>query len=272
MSTHLEAERRNLKDLFGQAAAKERRFLRFSIIFTLVVIAAGFGWIAYSANRVIKLEQRRAALEASNTDLEDKINKNTELLRQVESALDSVDAPLKKIAQGKSDAKQEARSALASISNAQERVHVVIEQAPANRGTEGPLSTPTSPTLVPDVKGLNFANARQRLRQAQLTVTQKVQEGNGAPGTVLYQDPIPGTRAPVGSSVNVYVAPVMVPDLKGLTAAAASQRVRDVGLGVTQKTQEGRGAPGKVLYQDPVAGTRLPAGASVILYVIPGPN
>jgi cell division protein FtsB len=271
MSTHLEVERKELRDLVGKAALKEQRILRFSILFTLAAIGVGFVWISYSANRVIRLEQRRTNLEATNKYLESEINQKKETLRQVDLELDLIGPALTKLAEGKID-KPEAVRALASVSNAKERLHEIISQPPTNRPIEGPSPTPTPPTTVPDLRGLSLADAREKLSHAQLTVTQRVQEGRSDPGKVLYQDPIPGTRVPVGSSVIVYIAPVMVPAITGLTVAAARERVRAVGLVVIQKQQDGRATPGTILYQDPTPGTRLPAGAPVILYVSTGPK
>ncbi|MGZ8843098.1 MAG: PASTA domain-containing protein [Pyrinomonadaceae bacterium] len=274
MSNHLEADQ-DLKNLVKKAAAKERRILRFSLIFTIASVTLGFAWIAYSVNKVIKLEQRKTNLEVFNNDLETRIKERTELLNKLEATLTELRDPLTQIAQEKSidEAKKQAVVALASLSNAQVNVEIANNQPPVSQNQERPPSspTPTPLTTVPEVTGLTLSSAGQKLRQSRLTATQKVHEGKGPGGTILNQDPVPGTRVPIGTSVIVYIIPLTVPTLTGLVAADASQRVRSLGLKVIEEAQLGKGILGTVLYQDPIPGTRLPAGASVKLYVVSGP-
>lgn len=269
MSTHFEAERKLLNNLVNRAAAKEQRVLRFSIVFAVLAIAGGFALITYSAKRVIRLEQRRADLETTIHELE---AQKTALVRDVTSEVERTRTSATNIVEGTSDAKQQARDVLASLSNVQDRLQVALDERPTTRTVINPTPTPTptppQSTSVPDLKGLTLRAAQQKLRQLGLTMAHRVQEGRGTPGTVLYQDPPLGSRVNARSTVTVYVLPVSVPEVRSLTAEAASQKLRSVGFEVLQKAQQGRGVPGTVLYQDPIAGTRMPAGSAVSIYII----
>jgi eukaryotic-like serine/threonine-protein kinase len=60
---------------------------------------------------------------------------------------------------------------------------------------------------VPDVIGLNEAEAVQVLEEAGLAAAAAVAEGATArPGTVITQDPEPGARVDAGSTVTLSVA------------------------------------------------------------------
>lgn len=277
MSLNLEAQRLELKELVAGAAAKERRNLSLSLIFTLLVFAAGTGWIAYATNKVMKLKGQEAELNTAITKLKVDVAEQEGLFRKLSSEIANVKPTLDKCAEGNSSTAQETRVAVAALSSAQQTVQIALNnpiKAPTQQ-TQAPTPTPVT-TTVPDVTRMRFSDAEQKLRAAGLTITRVDQSGNAAPATVLYQDPLPNQRVIGNSQVTLYVvpvpaspAPIALPDLKGLTVEEATRRLLQAGLVVKKVDQPGRGVPGTVLYQDPFAGRRVSAGSQVSIYVIP---
>jgi PASTA domain len=74
-------------------------------------------------------------------------------------------------------------------------------------GPEGRRARRHGRTEVPDVRGLRLDEARHALSHAGLTAEVFRLEPRPAPvmGTVVGQDPIPGTRCPAGRSVRLEV-------------------------------------------------------------------
>ena len=107
------------------------------------------------------------------------------------------------------------------------------------------------------------------IRQAGLEPQQVDQEGLGSPGTVLYQDPLPGRYIPVKAPVKLYVIPALteIPNVKGMPIAEAEKKIGEAKLTVLVVHQEGRGAPGTVLYQDPLPRKNIRVGTQIKLYV-----
>ncbi len=127
--------------------------------------------------------------------------------------------------------------------------------------------------VVPNVTGLSLDRAMQEIKQAGLV-------GNVSPqtkgDTVGNQDPPAGTRVPRGSSVMVYVTSrsggndggsIVVPNVIGLSLDRAIQEIKQVGL----VWAIGDGARGHaVRSQEPRAGTKVPRGSKVMIYVDDG--
>jgi hypothetical protein len=59
-----------------------------------------------------------------------------------------------------------------------------------------------------------------------------------------------------------------IPDVIGLKTADAEQKTRQAGLTVRKVDQPARGTRGTVIYQDPLPGKQVPAGAELSIYVI----
>jgi len=266
----------DLKTLVARAAAKERRNLSLSILFTFIVLAIGFGWIAYSANRVVKLKAQEAELRDAVAKAKVEVAEQEGLLRKLSSDIVNVKPALDRCAEGQNVPSQDAKIAVAALSSAQQSVQVALNN-PIHIDTrkEGPFATPTPVmAVVPAVTQMTFASAEQKIRAVGLTSRRVDQPAKAAAGTVLYQDPLPGQRLVANSPVTLYVVPTSplsteVPDLKGLTFDEAKRRIVQLGLTVKKVDQPGRGTPGTVLYQDPFAGRRVPSGAEVSVYVIP---
>ncbi len=96
-------------------------------------------------------------------------------------------------------------------------------------------------------------------------------------GTVATQSPLPGVAAPYDSPVQVWVslgpgtATVVIPDVAGLTVAAATKAMKDKGLRTEAKTVSHSTVPkGQVISQMPSKGAKVIAGARVGLLVSRG--
>jgi membrane peptidoglycan carboxypeptidase len=142
-------------------------------------------------------------------------------------------------------------------------------------GTEGtpPDCTPIEPTPaedsdveIPDVVGMQQNEAERTLRRAGFQVAVEAAETDQAPaGQVVDQGPPGGTAAPPGSTVTIVVAVepepqgVPVPDLFGLTRAAAEQALGAVGLVANFMGNR----VGVVVDQNPGPGASVEVGSTV---------
>ena len=101
------------------------------------------------------------------------------------------------------------------------------------------------------------------------------QSSNAVPsGDVISENPPAGTSVAAGSSVNLVVssgvALIKVPNVVGLTQAAASSAITAAGLIVGTVTQQSSNAvpSGDVISENPPAGTSVAAGSSVTNLVV----
>lgn len=148
----------------------------------------------------------------------------------------------------------------------------VISQSPP-AGTKADDDTVVDLTIamvsveVPAVISFTVAAARNRLNEAGLnTETRTEVTGNSPGGTVIGQEPAPGSRAIPNSLVTLVVEKelVAVPDLVGATLDAANQRLQERGLAVEQRGVLNTGAaPGTVVGQEPAADTQVDRGTTV---------
>jgi beta-lactam-binding protein with PASTA domain len=122
---------------------------------------------------------------------------------------------------------------------------------------------------VPDVVKLDQAAALAKLKDAGLTlgtVTKKPTTTGAAIGTVIEVKPAVGTQANLGSAIDVVVSggpPVGVPNLSGLTIAAAKAKLTEVGLvGVPNVAC---GTIDKVSNQTPAVNAQVSRGDNISL-------
>ncbi len=213
MSTDQVAEQVNLRELVRDAAAKERKILSLSIILTIVLLAGGFSWIAYSANKVISLKAEQARV---TQDIENKkmlLKTASDALDEERKALDTASAALNNVANGIGDAKQQAKTALVAVSKTQEsprtganpKTLIPNPKTPITTPSPSPTASPSPCILIPKVTGLSFTEAQQAMRQLGFVPIRKDQGGPGAPDRVLYQDPVVGVCKFAGSEVFLYV-------------------------------------------------------------------
>lgn len=118
--------------------------------------------------------------------------------------------------------------------------------------------------IVPSLINLTVPQAIKMLQQNGLTA--RIEE---AGERIADQIPKPGSRIPQGASVLLYTessrygaGEVTVPDLTGKTADESIQLLSEVGLLIKPIGQSG-----KAVKQDPLPGTKVPAGSSIVVYL-----
>jgi RHS repeat-associated protein len=137
----------------------------------------------------------------------------------------------------------------------------------------------TAPVPVPAIEGQLAAAADTVITAAGFTVGEVTSRPSAlvAAGAVISQHPSAGTLAATGSPVNYVVSqgppPVgVVPAVIGLTQGDATSQVSAAGFSSALATQSSSIVPaGRVLAQNPSAGTTAPAGSAVALVVSSGP-
>jgi beta-lactam-binding protein with PASTA domain len=156
----------------------------------------------------------------------------------------------------------------------------VISQDPASgssaaQGSPVKLVISSGPQMVavPNAEGLTQDDATTALTGAKLkvgTVTQQT-SNTVATGKVISQDPASGSSVTEGSPVNLMISSgpqmVTVPNVEGLTQAAATTTITGAKLTVGTVT-----ATGKVISQDPARGSSVAQGSSVNLVISLGPQ
>jgi beta-lactam-binding protein with PASTA domain len=156
--------------------------------------------------------------------------------------------------------------------------NTVVQQDP-NAETEAPIGTQVNLTVaqkemvaVPDLRGRSQAEAEDLLKNKQLHSGEVVKRFSYQPeGSVVLQDPVAGTRVPVGAAVDLWVAasaPVKVPDVRGLRIKEVEKILQAVRLHVGEVSKRLSYQPeGTVVRQEPGAGTRAAPDSSVDVYV-----
>ena len=153
---------------------------------------------------------------------------------------------------------------------------MVAENTPVNLTvSKGP-----APVTVPDVVGLQQAAAATALTGAGLAVGAVTESFSATvpAGEVMSQTPAAGASVAPGTAVDLEVskgpAPaVTVPDVVGMTQAAAATALTGAGLAVGTVTESFSATvpEGQVISQTPVAGASASAGSAVNLVVSKGP-
>jgi len=148
---------------------------------------------------------------------------------------------------------------------------------PVNSEVTITVGTGPSTVEVPDLTGNSPDQAAAILQQAglQLGAQTEVYGDVATEGTVVSQNPVAGVQVEPGTSVGISVSigpqPVTVPEVYGLTLAAAKQAVANAGLYWEIFEIEGEEPAGTALSTDPVAGTQLDPGSTVVIYYSSGP-
>ena len=170
----------------------------------------------------------------------------------------------------------------------------VHEGIPATAPPPPPPSAPAAtqpPRLdsveIPDLVGRSFDTEQLAAELEVLSLriaAVEVQTDEFDEGTIIGQAPAAGTLQPGGITVTVEVAeapelaPVVMPDVVGLSEGEARQVLAAAGLGVETVVESyfdeaaGQfiGEPGAVWGQDPAPGTALAPGSSATIRVNPG--
>jgi len=121
-------------------------------------------------------------------------------------------------------------------------------------------------TTVPDVAGLNQADAEALLDENGLKATTTTEASDEVPvGNVIRQNPPPNSSVDKGSTVELVVSKgpdmVTVPNVGGLTFAQAKKALEAVGL----KAKKTGSDSGRVFIQNPTSGGQVPSGTTVTL-------
>lgn len=125
---------------------------------------------------------------------------------------------------------------------------------------------------VPDLRGHSRWEAEEIIKDVRLSVGEVSEYSTDREeDLVVVQDPAAGTTAPIGSAVHLWVmvgGSVDVPDLRGFDRQEAEVilsevRLRSGGIFARSCGQQ----EGTIVGQNPAAGTRVPAGTAVTLWV-----
>jgi beta-lactam-binding protein with PASTA domain len=156
----------------------------------------------------------------------------------------------------------------------------VISQDPASGSSAAQgspvkllISSGSQTVAVPNAQGLTQDVATTALTGAKLKVGTVAQQTSNtvATGSVISQDPASGSSVTEGSPVDLVISSgpqmVTVPNLEGLTQAAATATITGAKLTVGTVT-----ATGKVISQDPARGSSVAQGSSVNLVISLGPQ
>jgi eukaryotic-like serine/threonine-protein kinase len=160
----------------------------------------------------------------------------------------------------------------------------VMEQRP-DGGTRLPegdevtiiVSTGVPKTTVPDVVGMDYANAVDTLSDANLDVRKREVFSKKREGRVLAQDPPSGEVVDEGTTVVLEVSKgletVAVPDVLNQTEASARSELDAAGFGVEVVEAASDTTPeGFVSAQSPDPGTDAAKGSTVTITVSTGPS
>jgi serine/threonine-protein kinase len=157
--------------------------------------------------------------------------------------------------------------------------HVTWQEPPADLvvpgGTAVELvrSAGPAPVAVPDVSQFDLDDARRVVTAAGLKVGEVDSVPSQVePGVVVASRPGAGVGRPPGTSIDLVVsrgpATIRVPNVVGLPATEARERLEDAGLAVGRVARVARrGPPGTVLEQRPAAGAMSARGGRVDLLV-----
>jgi beta-lactam-binding protein with PASTA domain len=140
------------------------------------------------------------------------------------------------------------------------------------------VSTGPGKVAVPNVVGLTQAAATTAITNAGLVLgTVTTASSSTVPaGSVISESPIAGTMVAPGSSVNLVVstgpAKVAVPNVVGLTQAAATTAITNAGLvlGTVTTASSSTVPAGSVISESPIAGTQVSVGSAVNLVTSTG--
>ncbi len=137
----------------------------------------------------------------------------------------------------------------------------------------------TPETTVPNVKGMKVSQALDQLAKARLGIEQERTEASGlvAPGEIIGQRPLPGSRTKEGSMVRVIVssgmAAYVVPDVVNETQENAISKIKSARMEVGNVTPypNDKVPKGVVISQDPEAGKGYESPRKVDMLVSTGP-
>lgn len=146
--------------------------------------------------------------------------------------------------------------------------------APTSRVTT--TATPAGETVsVPNLEGLNVVDAERLARgyNLQLNVRGESEEMDALPGTVIEQEPQPGARVPVSSTVNVVKAlgrAFTLQDVVGYDLERVRRPLEEQGLFLNVEEVWSTEPTGRILEQQPESGSEIRTGSTLTLTVSGG--
>jgi eukaryotic-like serine/threonine-protein kinase len=161
---------------------------------------------------------------------------------------------------------------------------LVVGQEPSSGsrtevGSEVTIAVGTGPSSVrvPGLYGNNPAQARSILEARDLALGDRSEDYSSdvAEGGIIFQNPAEGQKVEPGTEIDVTVSlgveQVQVPEVYGLSVAAAQATLSEAGLNSTTIEIEGEEAAGTALATEPGVGAMLDPGSTVTLYFSAGP-
>jgi eukaryotic-like serine/threonine-protein kinase len=138
------------------------------------------------------------------------------------------------------------------------------------------LDQPVQQKAVPDVVGLQVADAIVRLQDEGFRVETREEQSDRPVGEVFAQAPAGNVNADEGATVTLRVSAgvgeVAVPDVVGRTRPAAESLLRNAGFVADVREQPDSNVPaGQVISQNPAAAAMAEKGSVVELVVSSGP-
>jgi serine/threonine-protein kinase len=138
---------------------------------------------------------------------------------------------------------------------------------------------------VPNVTGQVPSTGAQNIKSGDLNSAIIVSSvSSPAPaGTVAYTRPAAGTSVPRGTQIKIYISKggnAVVPDVSGLTVAAAKAKLLAAGFSAVSEPQASQAqffvksptiAKGLVVGTDPAAGTSATGNGAILLIISAGP-
>ncbi|MGZ6927962.1 MAG: Stk1 family PASTA domain-containing Ser/Thr kinase [Acidimicrobiia bacterium] len=158
-------------------------------------------------------------------------------------------------------------------------VNIVIRTSPKGGSKQPPNSTVTlfvsagpAPVTVPDVTGLDQVDATQKLVDAGFRVSKTLEASTTVPaGRVIRTQPAAGQPEPKDTPITIVVSSgpkqATVPDVVGMSQGAATNALQAEGFTVDVQTVTSPGSIGKVISQNPTAGTKANVGSQVTITV-----
>lgn len=151
---------------------------------------------------------------------------------------------------------------------------VVLSTDPA-AGTRAPEQTTVTLRVsvarhIPEIVGKQLEEAEQMLREAGFTNFEVASEKSDQPaGTVLSVNPPAATRTRADARITLNVAePYRVPELAGMSQDEAKAALEAEGLVASvQRTNTEEVPEGQVVKSEPAAGSAVPSGSTVTVYV-----
>ncbi len=143
------------------------------------------------------------------------------------------------------------------------RLVLAVSQGPAQVGVPSEINKPQA-AAVADLKANGF---NPTVTNAPSPTVQL--------GRVINQSPSPGQTAPKGSTVTLTVstgpATVTIPSVRGDDPVTAANALRNANLNPQEKTQYSADVPAtEVIGTNPAAGTKVPPGSTVVVFVSRG--